>query len=135
MHFTLHAHKGGPTTCAEFSPDSDFFATAGVDSVVMVWKANFTKEFDDKEEHASEKEDGIIHGKYTSHFFTREIQNSKAGTLPAAPAAASLPEGTDATSADKETVKKARKQTEKSIIVDAEQSQVLQVDESQSLVS
>ncbi len=40
MFYTLHGHKGGPTTSAVFSPNSDFFATAGSDAQVMVWKSN-----------------------------------------------------------------------------------------------
>ncbi|KAI8898564.1 WD40-repeat-containing domain protein [Globomyces pollinis-pini] len=41
LFYTLHGHKGGPTTSAVFSPNGDFFATGGSDSQVMVWKSNF----------------------------------------------------------------------------------------------
>lgn len=41
LFYTLHGHKNGPTTAAVFSPQSDFFATGGSDSQVMVWKSNF----------------------------------------------------------------------------------------------
>jgi centriolar protein POC1 len=41
LFYTLHGHKNGPTTTAVFSPGSDFFATGGSDSQVMVWKSNF----------------------------------------------------------------------------------------------
>ncbi|KAJ3109475.1 POC1 centriolar protein A [Physocladia obscura] len=41
LFYTLHGHKNGPTTAAVFSPEGAFFATAGSDAQVMVWKSNF----------------------------------------------------------------------------------------------
>ncbi|KAJ3062305.1 POC1 centriolar protein A [Podochytrium sp. JEL0797] len=41
LFYTLHGHKNGPTTSAVFSPEGAFFATAGSDAQVMVWKSNF----------------------------------------------------------------------------------------------
>jgi WD40 repeat protein len=41
LFYTLHGHKGGATTAGVFSAKSDFFATGGSDSQVMVWKSNF----------------------------------------------------------------------------------------------
>ncbi|KAL2911719.1 hypothetical protein HK105_208820 [Polyrhizophydium stewartii] len=41
LFYTLHGHKHGATTAAVFSPTGSYFATAGSDSQVMVWKSNF----------------------------------------------------------------------------------------------
>ena len=37
--YTLYGHEGA-STCVNFSPCGDFFCSAGVDTVVMVWKSN-----------------------------------------------------------------------------------------------
>jgi len=40
--YTLYGHEGA-STCANFSPCGDYFASAGIDSVVMVWKSNLSE--------------------------------------------------------------------------------------------
>ncbi|KAL7750804.1 hypothetical protein RI367_003761 [Sorochytrium milnesiophthora] len=45
--YTLHGHKTSlPTTAAVFSPHADFFATAGADAQVLVWKSNLGQYYD-----------------------------------------------------------------------------------------
>jgi hypothetical protein len=40
LYYTLHGHKSASTD-AVFSPDSQFFATAGADNLVMLWRSHF----------------------------------------------------------------------------------------------
>ena len=37
--FTMKGHTG-PVNCARFSSDGHFFASAGADQMVMIWKSN-----------------------------------------------------------------------------------------------
>ncbi len=41
--YTLYGHEG-PSTGVNFSPCGDYFASAGADSVVMIWKSNLTEQ-------------------------------------------------------------------------------------------
>jgi centriolar protein POC1 len=40
--YTLYGHEGA-STAANFSPCGDYFCSAGVDSIVMVWKSNLNE--------------------------------------------------------------------------------------------
>lgn len=43
LMYTLHGHEGA-TSSACFSPGGEFFASAGADEQVMVWRTNFDRE-------------------------------------------------------------------------------------------
>lgn len=43
MEYTVYGHNGGVNSCS-FSKYGDFFATAGADSIVMLWKTNIEPE-------------------------------------------------------------------------------------------
>jgi centriolar protein POC1 len=45
LFYTLHGHEGASLGVA-FSPAGDFFASAGADEQVMVWKTNFDRQLD-----------------------------------------------------------------------------------------
>jgi WD40 repeat protein len=40
--YTLYGHEGASTS-VNFSPCGDYFCSAGIDSVVMVWKSNLNE--------------------------------------------------------------------------------------------
>lgn len=40
--YTLYGHEGA-AMATQFSPSGDYFASAGQDSVVMVWKSNLNQ--------------------------------------------------------------------------------------------
>lgn len=41
--YTLYGHEGA-STAVNFSPCGDYFTSAGIDSVVMVWKSNLSEQ-------------------------------------------------------------------------------------------
>lgn len=41
--YTLYGHEGA-STAVNFSPCGDYFCSAGIDSVVMVWKSNLNEQ-------------------------------------------------------------------------------------------
>lgn len=45
LFYTLHGHEGASMGVA-FSPAGDYFASAGADEQVMVWKTNFDRQLD-----------------------------------------------------------------------------------------
>ena len=47
LFYTLHGHEGA-ATCAAFAPGGDFFASAGADEQVMVWRTNFDRDIGTK---------------------------------------------------------------------------------------
>ncbi len=59
MLYTLYGHKNGPTLATTFSRDGEFFATAGCDEQVLLWKSNFRSECD---------EDNDNYGRYYSTY-------------------------------------------------------------------
>jgi len=40
LAYTLYAHNNACTSCV-FSPAGDYFASGGMDTLVMLWKTNF----------------------------------------------------------------------------------------------
>ena len=63
MLYTLHGHKHGATSAAVFSHTGDYFASAGSDSQVMVWKSNLSEYANIKNNELGligESEDGIL---------------------------------------------------------------------------
>eukprot|EP00727_Mastigamoeba_balamuthi_P010146 m51a1_g5754 putative poc1 centriolar protein homolog a (393) ;mRNA; f:1197626-1199312 len=42
LFYTLHGHEG-PVVHARFSPEGDYFASGGVDKMVMIWRTNFDR--------------------------------------------------------------------------------------------
>ena len=42
LDYTLYGHNGSTTTGC-FSPQGDYFATGGTDSMVMLWKSNLSE--------------------------------------------------------------------------------------------
>jgi len=49
--YTLYGHKNGPTLATTFSKDGDYFATAGCDEQVLLWKSNLKDTFDSNENY------------------------------------------------------------------------------------
>merc|ERR1719410_349520 len=52
--YTIHGHED-PTTCVNFSPKGDFFASSSKDALVLVWKSNFDKLIHPEEEEQAPK--------------------------------------------------------------------------------